>query len=84
MFFQSSIPDTSEYMILGYTVSFLVIGLYVLSLYIRTRNLKRDLTTLEEMDDQVDQVSAGAASKASSSPATLKQYETVTKKSTKS
>ena len=81
MFFQSSIPDTSEYMILGYTVSFLVIGLYVLSLYIRTRNLKRDLTTLEEMDDQV---SAGAASKASSSPATLKQYETVTKKSTKS
>ena len=81
MFFQSSIPDTSEYMILGYTVSFLVIGLYVLSLYIRTRNLKRDMTTLEEMDDQV---SAGAASKASSSPATLKQYETVTKKSTKS
>ena len=81
MFFQSSIPDTSEYMILGYTVSFLVIGLYVLSLYIRTRNLKRDLTTLEEMDDQV---SAGAASKASSSTATLKQYETVTKKITKS
>lgn len=50
MFLQDSVPDTSYYMNLGYTISFLVIGLYVLSLYIRTRNLKRDLTLLEEME----------------------------------
>ena len=80
MFYQASIPDTSEYMILGYTVSFLVIGLYVLSLYIRSRNLKRDLTTLEEMDEQV---TASPASKASPNPAAIKPYETVTKKGTK-
>ena len=60
MFLQTSIPDTSEYMILGYSVSFLVIGLYVLSLYIRTRNLKRDLSLLEEMDKPVP---AGAEQK---------------------
>ena len=50
MFLQFDIPDTSRYMVMGYTVSFLVIGLYVLSLYIRTRNLKRDITLLEEME----------------------------------
>lgn len=56
MFLQDSIPDTSYYMNLGYTISFLVIGLYVLSLYIRTRNLKRDLTMLEDMEE-VEQLS---------------------------
>lgn len=43
------IPDTSFYMILGYTFFFIVIAIYVASLYIRSRNLKRDLETLESM-----------------------------------
>ncbi len=49
MFFQESVPDTSRYMIMGYTISFVVMALYVFSLYIRNRNLNRDLTTLEEL-----------------------------------
>lgn len=50
MFFQEATPDTSGYMIAGYVISFLVMGLYVASLYLRSRNLKQDMTILEEMD----------------------------------
>lgn len=50
MLFQEFVPDTSRYMVMGYTIAFVVIALYVFSLYIRNRNLNRDLTTLEEMD----------------------------------
>jgi hypothetical protein len=50
MFFQEPTPDTSGYMIAGYAVAFIVMSLYVLSLYLRNRNLKQDLSMLEEMD----------------------------------
>lgn len=50
MFFQESVPDTSRYMVMGYTIAFVVMALYVFSLYIRNRNLNQDLTALEEMD----------------------------------
>ena len=50
MFIQEAIPDTSGYMIAGYVIAFLVMGLYVFSIYLRNRNLKQDLTTLEELD----------------------------------
>jgi uncharacterized membrane protein YciS (DUF1049 family) len=50
MLLQETTPDTSGYMIAGYAIAFLVMGLYVFSLYLRNRNLKRDLSTLEEMD----------------------------------
>jgi hypothetical protein len=53
MFFQETTPDTSGYMIAGYAVAFLVMSLYVFSLYLRNRNLKQDLTLLEEMDKPV-------------------------------
>jgi CcmD family protein len=43
-------PDTSQYMIAGYAISFIVMLVYVFSLYLRSRNLKRDLSMLEEMD----------------------------------
>jgi CcmD family protein len=52
MFFQEITPDTSGYMIAGYTVAFTVIGLYLLSLYLRNRNLKRDLETLESLQPE--------------------------------
>jgi uncharacterized membrane protein YciS (DUF1049 family) len=45
-----SYPDTSGYMIAGFIVSFLTMGIYVLSVYIRNKNLQRDLETLEAMD----------------------------------
>lgn len=42
--------NTDNYMIAGFVVAFLVMGVYVLSLYIRSRNLKRDLETYEALD----------------------------------
>jgi len=50
MFLQTPTPDTSGYMIAGYAVAFIVMGIYVASIYIRTRNLTQDKETLEEMD----------------------------------
>jgi len=50
MFFQETTPDTSGYMIAGYAITFIVMALYVASIYLRARNLNRDKTTLEEMD----------------------------------
>lgn len=37
-------------MIAGYVVSFVTMGIYLLSMYLRTRNLKRDLETYESME----------------------------------
>ncbi len=50
MFLQDVTPDTSSYMIAGYVVAFLVMGLYLASIYIRNRNLKQDMSMLEEME----------------------------------
>jgi CcmD family protein len=50
MFNLETPPDTSQYMIAGYAISFIVMLVYVFSLYLRSRNLKRDLSMLEEMD----------------------------------
>ena len=50
MFFQTTTPDTSGYMIAGFVVSFLVMGLYVASLYLRNRNLNTDKAMLEELE----------------------------------
>ncbi|GAB4461820.1 MAG: hypothetical protein Kow0070_19960 [Anaerolineales bacterium] len=50
MLFQTATPDTSGYMIAGFVISFVVMGLYVASLYLRRRNLQRDMEMLEEMD----------------------------------
>lgn len=43
-------PDTTNYMILGYVVFTTVMVLYLLSLFIRNRNLKQDVTMLEELE----------------------------------
>jgi len=45
-------PDTSGYMIAGYAISFIVMGVYVLSMYLRKRNLLRDLETLGSFDEK--------------------------------
>ena len=45
-------PDTSGYMIAGFAISFLVMGVYVLSIYLRKRNLRRDLETIESLDEK--------------------------------
>lgn len=45
-------PDTSTYMIAGFVISFLTMGIYVLSLYLRNRNLNQDVETLESLDEK--------------------------------
>lgn len=52
MFFLETPIDTTLYMIAGYAIAFGVMSVYVVSLFIRFRNLKRDLSMLEEMDKQ--------------------------------
>ena len=74
MFFQEAPPDTSGYMILGYIVALVVMGLYIFSLYIRNRNLKQDLAMLEEMDKPAVQVETSQ-----SKPKTQKATKSVTK-----
>ena len=51
MFIQNGTPDTSEYLIAGYVIAFVVMGLYLASIWLRNRNLKRDLSMLEEMEN---------------------------------
>ena len=50
MFLQNGTPDTSGYMIAGYAIAFVVMGLYLASIYVRSRNLKQDMSMLEEME----------------------------------
>ncbi len=50
MFFQEAPADTTTYMIAGFMVIFGVMLLYLISLYIRKRNLENDLEVLEELD----------------------------------
>ena len=50
MFLQSAPADTTSYMILGFSLIFGTIGLYLLSLYMRNRNLHKDLAVLAEVE----------------------------------
>ena len=52
MFLLETTPDTSSYMIAGYAIAFGVMLIYVASLFIRFRNLNRELSKLEEMDKE--------------------------------
>ena len=45
-------PDTSAYMIAGYTVFFIVAAIYIVSLLVRWRNLHQDMTTLEAIEKE--------------------------------
>ena len=45
-----SVPETTNYLIAGYTVFFLVITFYILSLTARWSKLKQNQHTLEEID----------------------------------
>ena len=58
MFLQNGTPDTSGYMVAGYIIAFVVMGLYLASIYIRNRNLKQDISMLEEME-KAEQAQAG-------------------------
>jgi len=46
-------PDTSAYMIAGYTVFFIVAAIYIISLLVRWHNLSQDMTTLEAIEKDI-------------------------------
>lgn len=82
MFFDASTPDTSTYMIAGYTIFFVITAIYVVSLFIRERNLKRDLLTLQSLRDeqQAAPVPAPAPAKAKPAPAKSSKPKKTAKK----
>ncbi|MBK8781194.1 MAG: hypothetical protein IPO22_05220 [Anaerolineales bacterium] len=45
-----TIPDTSGYMIAGHVIALITMGLYVLSVYLRNKNLNQDLETLKSLE----------------------------------
>jgi hypothetical protein len=49
---QQAPAETTRYMIAGYSVIFSVMFLYIVSIFIRRRNLKRDLEILNEMEQK--------------------------------
>ncbi len=79
MYLQEVTPNTSGYMIAGYVIAFVLMGLYVASMYLRSRNLKRDMTMLEEMDKPAPPVQKQSMGK----QATRLTAESVTKTPTK-
>ncbi|HEX9333147.1 MAG TPA: hypothetical protein VF896_14740 [Anaerolineales bacterium] len=72
MFFQTTTPDTSGYMIAGYAVAFILMALYVISIYIRARNLTQDRMLLEEMDKPAPPVEVSRPKKRPTKPVTKK------------
>ncbi len=79
MFFQETTPDTSGYMIAGYVIAFVVMGLYVASIYLRSRNLRQDMSLLEEMDKPAP-APAVMEKKSAAKPTGAKATKTVTKR----
>ncbi len=49
---QQAPADTFSYMVLGFAVILGAIALFLVSLAVRARNLKRDLATLSGLDSQ--------------------------------
>ncbi len=47
---QEGPAETTGYMIAGYAVIFGIMGIYLISLIIRQRNLKQDLALLQDLD----------------------------------
>jgi CcmD family protein len=49
---QQSPPNTTSYMVAGYAVIFIVLLIYLFSLAMRRKNLKQDLSVLQDMEDK--------------------------------
>lgn len=52
MLFQQTTPDTLNYFIAGYVVFFGVMLLYLVSFFLRFKNLKADLEVLQEIESE--------------------------------
>ncbi len=53
--FQDSPAETTGYMIAGYLVIFGLMAIYVLSLFIRQRNLHQEATLYTDLEQQQDE-----------------------------
>ena len=88
MFFDQGTPDTSIYMIAGYSIFFIVAAIYLVSLFVRARNLRRDLDTLKDLEGEAQAPapevrSAPAPRKPKPAPATGKTAKSARKKSSR-
>ena len=70
--FLETMPDTSSYMIAGFGITFAVMGIYVLSMYLRNKNLKRDAEMLESLQVKSQPQAQAAKSKPKAKPAKKK------------
>ena len=48
--FQETTPDTLDFMLLGFGVIFVVMGIYIFSLFNRSKKLQQDMQNLEDME----------------------------------
>ncbi len=85
MLLDASTPDTSMYMIAGYAIFFVITVIYLVSLLVRSRNLHRDLETLETMQREAEAplpqaVAPVAQRKAKAAPARSKKAQPSRKK----
>ena len=44
--------DTWNYFVMGYAICFGVMGLYIVSYFVRFRNLRQELALLEELESE--------------------------------
>ena len=56
MFLQQAPAETFSYMVFGFSVILSVLFLYILSLAVRFRNLKRDLMVMKEIEAKSESV----------------------------
>jgi hypothetical protein len=52
MFFQEAPAETTGYMIFGYSIIFGTLMIYLISLFTRWRNFKKDQEVLEELEKE--------------------------------
>jgi hypothetical protein len=52
MFLMQTPIETTDYMLFGFSVIFGSMGLYLVSLFVRARNLRRDVETLESLEEE--------------------------------
>ena len=61
MFLDELPPDTSIYAVAGYVIFFVIAAVYLVSLFLRARNLNQDLLTLNNLrEEQQARVAAPA------------------------
>ena len=49
---QNGPAETTNYFIAGYAIFFTVMALYLVSFYVRNRNLRREYALLEELESE--------------------------------